>query len=164
MTSEEKRAETLIVYGEQGLAAAARHAGVTKTTCRRWARSAGLDPAELSRGVGEQTAAATAARQLHRELVREELRDVLLERAMQLLERIDEPHIDFKGKDIVQVEYPNAPAGSVRSYVWSAAVLLDKYRLEMGEATERIESNLEEINRHAKAVMDEFTARRNRTA
>jgi ABC-type branched-subunit amino acid transport system ATPase component len=60
-----------------------------------------------------------------------------------LISRIYTPtsgHIDFKGKDATEVTYPKAPAAAFQQYATSAAILIDKFRLEGGEVTERTEA------------------------
>jgi hypothetical protein len=79
--------------------------------------------------------------QRHR-AAREELRVLLIETPIKLIRRMDEPHIDFKGKDAQMVEYPVAPAPAVQHYATSVGIMIDKYRLEMGEATGRSEVSI----------------------
>ena len=77
---------------------------------------------------------------------------------------MDAPHIEFKGKDAISVEYPIAPAGAVQNYATSVGILIDKYRLEVGEATNRSESKTitDGLNDHEKQrlrdVLDEVLA------
>lgn len=134
-----KRAEGLRLYAELGLAEAHRRTGVGKSTLRRWAKLAGIlvDDAERTRAATEASVAVKA--QVQAEL-REGLRIKLLEKAHDLLGRMDAPHVEFKGNHANQVEYPIAPAGAVKDYAIAFAVLLDKYRLEVGEATGRTET------------------------
>ena len=42
------------------------------------------------------------------------MRELLLVKAKDALERMDQPHIEFKGKDATQVTYPKAPASASR--------------------------------------------------
>ena len=86
--------------------------------------------------------AALEASRARQTRLREEVRELLLVKAKDALERMDQPHIEFKGKDATQVTYPKAPASAFQSYATSAAILLDKYRLEVGEATSRAEVEL----------------------
>lgn len=132
--TDEQKAEFVAIVREVGLAEAARRTGVSKTWLYELSRKAGVnyDPA--------QTANATAEMQERRERLREEIRTKMLEKAHDLLGRMDKPHVEFKGKDADQVTYPIAPAGAVKDYAIAFAVLLDKYRLEVGEATGRTES------------------------
>jgi hypothetical protein len=71
-----------------------------------------------------------------------------------VLKRMDEPHVDFKGKDADRVVYPVAPAAAVQNYATSAAIMLDKYRLEVGEATARTES-FSGMDDHERAALRE---------
>ncbi len=135
----EKRAQALETYKVLGLGATSRQTGIPKTTLRRWAREEGLDTAELAGGAAELTEAATAARRVYVAEMREELRALLLKKAIDSLERMDEPHIDFKGKDADEVVYPRAPAQACLQYATSTGILIDKFRLEMGESTSRTE-------------------------
>jgi hypothetical protein len=122
---------------------------------------AGLDPAELAGADAERMAAANRARQARCDALRLELREMWLMTALALLERVDEPHIDFKGRDAVEVEYPTAPAGAARDLVIAAATALDKYRLEVGEATERREDvPIEALRAELARRRDELAARR----
>ena len=88
---------------------------------------------------------------------REAIREQMLDKALDLLARIDEPHIDYRGKDIVEVRWEKAPSGDVQRYVTSVGILIDKYRLEMGETTGRTESiGLSPIDLEFQKVLDEF--------
>jgi transposase-like protein len=133
--SEEEKEATIALVVDGGLAAAWRATGIPKTTIAGWCKAAGV----RTYG-GEKTAAATEAAVEQQTLRREQLRTMLLEKAVDLLERMDSPHIEFKGKDADQVEYPIAPAGAVQNYATSVGILIDKYRLELGEATGRNET------------------------
>jgi hypothetical protein len=110
-----------------GIAEAAREFDLPRGTVWRWARKHGL----LATVAPKQTQAQVS--------LREELREALLEQALDLLERMNQPHFDYRGKDVEKVEWPTAPSGDCRNYAVAAAVLLDKYRLELGEATSREE-------------------------
>lgn len=131
----EERAEAVALVAEHGLAHTWRETGIPKPTLARWADEAGVE-----RTGTEKTRAATdALRERHAHL-RESVRLELLEKVADLLDRMDAPHVEFKGKDSEKVEYPIAPAGAVQNYATSVGILIDKYRLEIGEATGRTES------------------------
>jgi transposase-like protein len=119
---------------EFGLAETWRRTGISKPTLSLWGKRAGLT-FDTSK-----TEAATAQHEARQAELRVQLRVMLLEKAVDLLERMDAPHVEFKGKDADRVEYPIAPAGAVQNYATSAAILIDKYRLEMGEVTGRTET------------------------
>ncbi len=131
--ADKKRAIELVA--EHGLAHAWRETGIPKPTIVGWCQDAGVE-----RSHAEQTRAAADALRARAAETRETLRLLLLEKAVDLLERMDEPHVEFKGKDADAVTYPIAPASAVQNYATSAAILIDKYRLEVGEATGRTES------------------------
>jgi hypothetical protein len=66
---------------------------------------------------------------------------------------MDAPHVDFKGKDAGSVTYPVAPAAAVQNYATSIGILLDKVRLEAGEATGRVETITDGMNDHEKEAL-----------
>lgn len=134
--SDEVKAEALRLYQEVGLAEAWRQTRIPKPTIASWARRGGLPHTDAA----TKTHAATIAASARADQLRAELRVTLLEKALDLLGRMDAPHTDFKGKDASSVEYPIAPAAAVQNYATSVGILIDKYRLEVGEATERTES------------------------
>ena len=134
----EAKAEALRLYQEVGLAEAWRRTGIPKPTIASWARREGLPHTDAAAKTREATLAASA----RADQLRTEMHVMLLEKAVDLLERMDEPHTEFKNsaKEIREVVYPIAPAGAVQNYATSVGILIDKYRLEVGEATTRSES------------------------
>lgn len=138
-TPEEKTV-ALATYAERGLATAHDELGIPKATLRKWAIGAGMDTSAIAGRSVEQTQAASAARSARCEELRLELREGLLVAAADMLERLDEEHVDFRGQAAREVTFPKAPADACRNYVTSAAILIDKYRLEVGEATDRSET------------------------
>ena len=134
--SPERKAEALLLYMNVGLAEAWRQTGIPKPTISSWARRAGLPHTNAATKTAEATAAAAEAAKL----TRARLRGELLDKALDLLQRMDAQHVEFKGKDAQEVIYPIAPASAVQAYAISVGVLIDKYRLEMGEVTGRTES------------------------
>lgn len=134
--SDEEKAAALDLIREVGLAEAWRRLRtIPKPTLGSWAQKAGIHS-----DAAAKTAVAVEAAQVRAKQLREELRVMLLEKAVDLLQRMDAEHVDFKGKDADQVTYPIAPAGAVQNYATSVGILIDKYRLEVGEATTRSES------------------------
>lgn len=136
--SEEEKAAALALYQSVGLADAWRQTGIPKPTIASWARRGGLPHTDAASTTREATIAASA----RADQLRAELRLGLLEHAVDLLQRIDSPHVEFKNsaKEIREVVYPLPPAAAVQNYATSVAILIDKYRLEVGEATTRSES------------------------
>ena len=130
----DQKTEALELYVEHGPAEASRQCGIPSGTIRSWAYRA-----DLPRLRYEKTTEATKAAQAGAEQKRSELRELLLDQAIDLLHRMNAPHKDFKGKDATTVWWDTAPSGATKDYATAAAILIDKYRLEMGEATNRVE-------------------------
>ena len=133
-TDEEKQ-EALLLYVDVGPAEASRRTGISPLTISSWAKRSGLHTNAVVK-----TKAATEALIAKADSMRVELRVRMLAKALDLVDRMDAPHVEFKGKDANQVSYPVAPAGAVQNYATSIGILIDKYRLEVGEATGRYES------------------------
>ncbi|MGH2819105.1 MAG: hypothetical protein ACRDJ5_00475 [Actinomycetota bacterium] len=128
----EKKEQALALYVSDGPREAARRTKIPANTISSWARRAGLKTrAEAT------TAKATQAAQARAERIRTQLRAELIEKALEVLHRMDHPHIDFRGKDARKVTFPKPSPTGVREYAVAIGILLDKYRLEMGETTDR---------------------------
>lgn len=138
-TAEEKTV-ALATYAEHGLARAHDEHEIPKATLRKWALGAGMDTSAIAGASADQTRAASTARSARCEMLRLELRESFLVAAADMLDRLDEEHIDFRGQQAREVTFPKAPADACRNYVTAAAILIDKYRLEVGEATDRSET------------------------
>ena len=135
--TDEQRTEALTLYEEHGTAETNRRTGVPSRTLRRWANTAGVAAArELALIEG-----GARLNQIH-EVLRAEARVLMAEKIVDLLERIDEPHTEYKaaGKELHTLKHPVATSTDVRNYVTSIKALVESYRLEMGEATGRIET------------------------
>jgi len=137
--TQEKKDAAVAVYESEGLAAAHKASGICKTSIARWAAAAGVVTSH-----GEKTQAATEARQLRVEAKRAELRETLLDKAIDMAARMNEPHIDFKGANVEEVTFPKAPAAACQHYATSIGILIDKFRLENGESTSRSEVQLDD--------------------
>lgn len=108
--------------------------GVTGRTIQRWAQTAGTPLGELSHDTAKDARKVQAE---HHAAKREQLRVALLDKSLDLLNRMDEPVHDFRGKDAAPVTFDRAPAGDVRNLAVAVGILVDKLRLESGEATSR---------------------------
>lgn len=137
--SPDEKAHALEVYEQHGLATAHRQTGIPKPTLHAWAVAAGLNVTQIAGEHAQRTMAATHARVARCDAMREELRERMLETAGTLLDRVDLPHVEYRGQHAVMVTYPVPPGSTCRDYVWAMAVLVDKYRLEVGEVTDRSE-------------------------
>lgn len=82
------------------------------------------------------------------------VRETLIDTALRLLNRIEEPHKDFRaaGQQLYEVEFDVAPARSAQAYATSAAILLDKLRLELGESTARVSVEADSERRLSEAL------------
>jgi transposase-like protein len=158
--TDEERQNTLALYIEVGPREAARRTGVPLRTISNWAHNDGV----ATDAVPEKTRAATeqakALSEQRRAEKRDRLRELLLDRAVDLLERMDSPHSEWRGqKDPVKVTYDKAEAGACQQYAVATGILIDKYRLEVGESTSRSEvsSPSRDVN---EGLRDELAARR----
>jgi len=130
--ADDFKAEVLAVYESDGPSEAARICGVGRDTVQRWAKTAGLSTIDRS---AKRTEAALATMNAKRAEMRVELMDT----ARAVLERITTAQTVYVGKEAVAIELPSPPARDSQSLATAFGILLDKFRLEQGEATERIE-------------------------
>lgn len=134
----EQRAEVLGLYVEHGPHEASRRSGVPVRTISDWAGKAGIATEATPEKTRAAVEKATAVREAKRAEKREDLRDLLLDKALDMLERMDAPHSEWRGqKDPVKVVYDRAEAQACQQYATATGILLDKFRLEVGESTER---------------------------
>ena len=155
----EAKAEALALYVEVGPTEAARRTGIPKGTINRWAKAAGATTEAHS----AQTQAATEAAAARAAQLREDLRVKMLEKAHDALCRMDEPHRDYRnGGEIV---HDRAPSGAMKDYAMTTAILLDKYRLEVGESTSRSEvHSVSDLDREIRGLMDDLAGGRQTAA
>ena len=140
-----------------GVRATERELGISHSTLESWIRRYGITPYTTEKRRA-QTMAGRAQAEAATALRREELRGKLIEKAHDLLDRMDKPHVDFKGKEAAEVTYPIAPADAVRNYAVAFAVLIDKFRLEVGEAVDRTEYRrlTDNLSDHEKKKLRDF--------
>lgn len=131
--TDEQKTDAVDLYIEHGAAEASRRTGINKRSISRWANAADVS-ADRDKNLIDAAERLTKQSTAQRAAIRVDL----LDRVADVLKRMDEPHIDFRGKDATQVEWPTATSSDVKNYAVSFGILLDKYRLEMGEATEVI--------------------------
>ncbi len=136
--TDDQRRKAVNLYIKHGTAEAARRTGISGRTITRWAKAADVSQDRTKTDAARQQLARRNAER------RERIKTLLLEKIEDLLGRMNKPHIDFKGKNAQQVTYPVATSGDVKNYAVSVAVLIDKYRLEMGESTSRAEITFEQ--------------------
>lgn len=153
--SDEQKAAALKLYAEVGPAQAGRLTGIKAATIGKWAQRANI-VAETT--IKNERAVETA--KLNREVKREQLRELILDKAIDMLHRMDETHTDFKAtkEGIQEVSWTKAPSGACKDYATSAAILVDKFRMEMGEATSRTDATQKtEVSGEIAVTQDEFT-------
>jgi len=133
--TKEQKQKAVDLYVKVGTAEAARRTGITGRSIIRWANTAGV-----SQDKANQTEAARESLALKNAERRERIRNMILEKIEDILGRMDQPHHDYRaaGKELHRIEWESARSGDVKNYAVSMAVLLDKYRLEMGEHTSKI--------------------------
>lgn len=133
--SDDLKARALELYAEHGPAEAHRMLRddgheIPKGTLFGWAHRDGVHGGDSS-----QTKAATEKARARMESKRIAIAEWLLDQASELLDRMDEEQIDFRGKDADKVVFPRANAKDVQSLAIAAAVCIDKSQLLAGEAT-----------------------------
>ena len=153
--TDQQKSDALAAYVEHGPSEAARQTGIPKGTIAAWARRNHVQTTAPQKAAA--TAEATAAYAKER---REQLKRDLLDKAVQLLQRMDEPHQEFVGVKGNEVVYSRAPAAAVKAYATSVGILIDKLRLEEGAATSREEHvNVSEVDRELERLADELRSR-----
>lgn len=126
--------------------------GVTGRTVKRWAQEHGTPLGEASQDTAKNARTVQADLNAAR---REGLKADMLDKAFDVLARMDEPHIDFRGKDVTEVTFPRATSADVRNYAVAFAILVDKMRLEEGKSTSR-EERVDHVS--AAAALELFVA------
>lgn len=121
--TDAQKADAVAIYVEHGLAEAHRRTGIPKPTLKRWLENEGIDPSETTARSVEKTRAATEAASAGAAEKRALLQTELLDAAR---EHVAMARITLDGKD-------------AQHWMTAAAIGVDKFRLEKGEATERTE-------------------------
>lgn len=116
------KARAMQLYAEYGLEEASRRMGVDKTTINRWRKELGIPSKKLMPVSVEDIDKALREQQM----LRLDVQNLLINKSRLVLLQITE---DKKGEELYNLAR-------------TAATLLDKYRLEQGEATNRKETSL----------------------
>lgn len=122
--SDEFKAAVLSTYKTEGQAAAVREHGIAGSTVARWARAAGITTDSATKSATEE-----AGRALERK--RAILRQELIDRAVLVVRRIDD----------------GTEARECQALATTVGILIDKLRLEAGEATQRSEVKVTDADR-----------------
>lgn len=158
--SPERKAEALAACAEWGQYRASKELGIPQRTIGRWAQAAGI----VSRR-DEKLKAAHEAYEANIAVKRAELKQLLIDKAVDLAHRMDEEHIDFKSAGPagpMEVTYPKATAQACQQYATAIGILIDKFRLESGEVTSRDEHrniNESELDREIASLVEEHERR-----
>lgn len=145
---------------ESGQYRASKTLGIPLSTLNRWAKAAGIGMIPC-----EKAETAAKAREAYCAAKRAELKQLLIANAVDLAQRMHEPHIDFKSAGPLgpmEVTFPKAPAQACQQYATAIGILLDKFRLESGEVTSRDEHrNIEqsELDRDISSLLAEMAHR-----
>lgn len=132
--TDEQKAEAVRLYVEVGPDEAAKQIGCSRRQVYRWLGSHGVSPKKTD----EQRAETL---DLHIQK-RQELRDLLLDQALDMLHRMNEMHVEYRtrpGKEEEEIVHVLPAPKDCQSYAVAAAVLIDKMRLENGESTAKTE-------------------------
>lgn len=150
----EQKAEAVRLYLEIGPDEAAEQVGCSRRAIYTWLGMHGVQPKKEDEQ-RQDTIDRHAAK-------RETLRELLMDQAIEVLHRMNEPHIQWETQYGEQVEilHMKAEAGDCRNYATSAGILIDKYRLEMGEATSRtVTEGSDDIDRSVAQLVAELARR-----
>lgn len=157
--SDADKAEALEVLKADGLAAAARAVGCSKSTVIRWARAAGLDPADYadrSTTQNQQAArASVAARQAAMVDRRASLSDLILER---ITPRAAELLADRLDEEAEVAEQVKAAAERLELAIGFLDATAEEAKALDENATTRQRRFLEEQRRQARADVDDAQA------
>lgn len=157
--THEEKAAALALYVTNGPTETARLTGIPVGTIKSWVVRnhvvAGMQ-------VPERVRAAVEMSQLRTKQRRSEIGSRLIEKVHDALSRMDEPHVEFVGREGVQVEYPKAPASAFRMYALAVESLIRVFRLEGGESTANtaldIRARIEQVARAQGLNPDELMA------
>lgn len=122
--TDHEKADAVALYVGHGLAEAHHRTGIPKASLQRWAEAAGQDLSELAGRTADQTRAASQAHAADLEARRVKLRGTLLSAAEHAVAKI------------VGEEDGNQAKG----WAITSGIVIDKLRLELGEATDRTET------------------------
>lgn len=129
--TDTERQMALDIYRTQGATAAAKAIGCSRQTVYDWLADSLSTDTEKEKRKEEAIA--------RRVVLREHARSRLVYTYLRLIDRCTES-VKIITKDGIELELPEPPADAVQKLALAAAILMDKLRLELGEATGRTES------------------------
>lgn len=121
--TDDERTHAVDLYLQHGLAETHHRTGISRPTLRRWLIDAGHDPAEITERANEKTRAATATATVAMEARRVKLRAKLITAAEHAVDQVTDA----------------ADGNQAKGWAVAAGIVIDKLRLEVGEATDRTE-------------------------
>jgi transposase-like protein len=121
--TESEKADAVAHYLEHGLADTHHKTGVPRATLRDWLVKAGHDPTDCAVHTAEQTKAAVAQHVLTLEENRARAREAFARVSVYAAEKV------MSSKN----------GNDARGWATASAIMTDKLRLELGEATDRTE-------------------------
>jgi hypothetical protein len=161
------RKQALDLYVTHGSVEASEQTGVPPRTIRHWANQA-----ELAKARTQNLEAGALVLAARHNSMRQELRLRLMEKAVDMLDRIDQPHEHIvtltgatgEGAHVERLPLDLPTATDVKSYATAFGILLDKYRMEMGESTGRTEHiGTDDIDRTYRQLVAEIGRQRTET-
>lgn len=157
--TEEQRdaAVELLRNPKLSLRAINKQTGIPTGTLSRWAKDA-----MVHRPVQKTGLEGMEARAKRLKARRDRVGEQVLRKAEDILKRMDMPHVQVLTKDGDALGLPMAAAKDVRDYAVAFGILLDKFRLEMGEATSVTEERHASPRERLKARVDELEAKRSK--
>lgn len=148
--SEEVRLRALDIYKEHGLKIAVENTGVAAPTIIRWADKAGIRTDEIAKDINmsvEMSKARANKRRMR-------LKELMLDRALGILHRMDEPYevVTKFGTEV----FDKPPADAMSKFATALSHLVDKYRLMEGESTQNIAMNTNINEMSTEQLMEEI--------
>jgi MerR HTH family regulatory protein len=156
--SDKTKRQALEIYQESGSPTASRATGVPQATIRFWARELDIQPPEDYRAQYRKDLEHLVQwTEVEISAMRQELRGRLIHMAGKIVNRMEEPYEEFVGVQARAVTYEIPPSGATRDFAVAAGILIDKFRLESGEASAVIGSVeiLPKLDDHEKAALAE---------
>jgi transposase-like protein len=130
--TEQQKTEALNLYREHGPHEAARRTNIPVTTISAWAYRSGTRT-----DAPQRTRAAVEAAKANADARRQQLRQEILDSAIEAAQRIREPyktHVGQQGKEVILTR---PPADMVRNLMTAAAIGWDKETVAAGGVSDR---------------------------
>jgi len=161
--TDQQREQALRLYVEFGPTEASKQTGIHKSEITKWAKARGIATVANDR---TREATETIAARWH--LKQERLIEGLLDVALDALERPNQPHVVYVGRDRREVTYPTAPPAAFLAYVTAvekAVKTLARLAEKSAARTEQARGDATTDAEYAalRAAMEQEMARRGET-